>query len=163
MSFNAANDAMVVLAPDMSVSPELRLRIVSAAILAPLTLAVLWAGDLFLLAGLLVAVYLLAREWAALVTTPGGALGVAAPAAIAVVLAYAQPSQMPMHGWPDQVNAVQFPSSWTGDTAGHQARRREPADADRPGIKRPRATTVAGPAVPTRRSNCSLAIVLRSR
>ncbi len=79
---------MAVLAPEMAISPELRLRIISAVILAPLTLAVVWAGGVFLLTGLVVAAYFLAREWTALVATPGGAISIAVPAAVAVGATY---------------------------------------------------------------------------
>jgi len=88
VNFSVANVAMVVPAPDMAISPELRLRIISAVILAPITLGVVWAGGAFLLAGLLIAIFLLAREWAALVATPGGVISIAAPAVIGVGATY---------------------------------------------------------------------------
>ncbi len=75
-------------APDMAISSELRLRIVSAAILAPFILALVWAGGAYLAAGLVIASYVLAREWTSLVATPGGVVSVAAPVAIAVGAAY---------------------------------------------------------------------------
>lgn len=72
-------------APDMTLSPELRLRVISAVVLAPLTLALIWAGGAFFLAMLLAVAYLLSREWSALVETPGGAIAMSAAAAAAVV------------------------------------------------------------------------------
>lgn len=79
---------MAVPAPDMTVSRELSRRVVSAAVLGPLTLGIVWLGGVVLLAGLLIVVCLLAREWVGLVVTPGGAVGLAGPIAAAVGATY---------------------------------------------------------------------------
>lgn len=72
----------------MSVSPELRLRLLSAVMLAPAALLMVWLGGLVMLAGLLVVTGLLAREWVGLVATPGGFLFLTASGAAALVTAH---------------------------------------------------------------------------
>jgi phosphatidate cytidylyltransferase len=73
---------------EMAISSELRLRVLSSAVLAPVALLVVWLGGLFLLIALLLVTGLLAREWVGLVTTPGGVSLVALLAAAGLVAAH---------------------------------------------------------------------------
>ena len=73
---------------EMAISSELRLRVLSSAVLAPVALAVVWLGGLFLLIALLLVTGLLAREWVGLVTSPGGMSLVALLAAVGLVAAH---------------------------------------------------------------------------
>lgn len=79
---------MAALVTDMAISPELRLRVLSSAVLAPVALLVVWLGGLFLLIALLLVTGLLAREWVGLVASPGGVSLVALLAAAGLVAAH---------------------------------------------------------------------------
>lgn len=72
----------------MAVSEELSRRIVSAVLLVPVALAMAWTGGLVLLISLIVAAWLMAREWGELVVTPGGALVPASAAGLASIAAH---------------------------------------------------------------------------
>jgi phosphatidate cytidylyltransferase len=72
---------------ELAVSRELRLRVISAAVLAPIALLLVWLGGLPLLLGLLLVSGLLAREWAGLVASPGGYPVLAALCGAALVAA----------------------------------------------------------------------------
>ncbi len=88
MNIDAESVAMAVPVRDMTLSPELRLRVISAAVLAPLTLALIWLGGPVFLALLIGVSYLLAREWVALVETWGGALVLASLCSVAAAATF---------------------------------------------------------------------------
>ncbi len=67
---------------------EATARVVSSLVLAPLALAAVWQGGIWLLALLAAALAVLAGEWRRLVQPPGGGVGLAAVLAAALALAF---------------------------------------------------------------------------